>query len=149
MAGTDEHRTALREKLKLPSLLDEGIRGNVDALGPAELHERAWPSSSSGAARAAGSAALYERARNQGKGRDLVDDVAAAAVAGRVRRLWLYAERRNAGRIDPKTGRTLEGAGDDDVLDALAELVLARGGEVIPVPAAALPSQSGLAAELH
>jgi len=35
------------------------------------------------------------------------------------------------------------------VLDSLAELVLARGGEVIPVPAAALPSASGLAAELH
>ncbi len=150
IAGTDEHRTALRERLKLPSLLDEGIRGNVDALGPAELHERAWPLVEQWcSARAAGSAALYERARNQGKGRDLVDDVAAAAVAGRVRRLWLDAERRIAGRIDPQSGRTLEGAGDDDVLDALAELVLARGGEVIPVPAAALPSASGLAAELH
>jgi hypothetical protein len=150
VAGTDEHRTALREKLKLPSLLDEGIRGNVDALGPAELHERAWPLVEQWcSARAAGSTAYYERARNQGKGRDLVDDVAAAAIAGRVRRLWLDAERRIAGRIDPQTGRTLEGAGDDDVLDALAELVLARGGEVIPVPAAALPSASGLAAELH
>ena len=94
-------------------------------------------------ARAAASAAHYERARNHGKGLDLVDDVAAAAVAGRVRRLWLDAERRIAGRIDRTTGRTLDGAGDDDVLDALAELVLARGGEVIPVPAAALPSRVG------
>ena len=150
VAGTDEHRTALREKLKLPSLLDEGVRGNVDALGPAELHERAWPLVEQWcSARAAASTAHYERARNHGKGLDLVDDVAAAAVAGRVRRLWLDAERHIGGRIDRHTGRTLEGSGDDDVLDSLAELVLARGGEVIPVPAAALPSASGLAAELH
>jgi len=150
VAGIDEHRTALREKLKLPSLLDEGIRGNVDALSPTALHERAWPLVQQWcSARAAASVAHYERARSLGKGLDLVDDVAAAAATGRVRRLWLDAERRIDGRVDAQSGRTLEGRGDDDVLDSLAELVLARGGDVIPVPAAALPSQSGLAAELH
>jgi hypothetical protein len=66
-----------------------------------------------------------------------------------VRRLWLDAARHIGGRIDRKTGRSSEGTGDDDVLDALAAIVLARGGEVIPVPAAALPSATGVAAELH
>jgi len=136
--------------LKLQSLLDEGIRGNVDALSPTALHERAWPLVQQWcSARAAASVAHYERARSLGKGLDLIDDVAAAAATGRVRRLWLDAERRIDGRVDAQSGRTLEGRGDDDVLDSLAELVLARGGDVIPVPAAALPSQSGLAAELH
>lgn len=150
LAGTDEHHSALREKLKLQAFLDQGVHGNVDALGPAELHERAWPLVEHWcAARAAACKGHFERARNRGKGLDLQDDVAAAAVAGRVRRLWLDAERHISGRIDRQTGRSIAGAGDDDVLDSLAELVLASGGEVIPVPAAALPSTSGLAAELH
>lgn len=150
VAGTDEHRSALREKLKSASILEDGVRGNVDALGPVELHERAWPLVEAWcAARAASCKDHYERARNRGKGLDLVDDVAAAAVAGRVRRLWLDAERAIAGRIDRQSGRSIEGAGDDDVLDSLAEIVLARGGEVIPVPASALPSATGVAAELH
>ena len=150
VAGTDEHRSALREKLKLTSVLEDGVRGNVDALGPVELHERAWPLVEAWCvARAAACKDLYERARNRGKGLDLVDDVAAAAVAGRVRRLWLDAERAIAGRIDRQSGRSTDAAGDDDVLDALAEIVLARGGEVIPVPASALPSATGVAAELH
>jgi hypothetical protein len=150
VAGTDEHRSALRERLKLQAFLDEGVAGNVDALGPVELHERAWPLVEGWcAARAAACKGHYERARNRGKGLDLQDDVAAAAVAGRVRRLWLDAARHIGGRIDRKTGRSSEGTGDDDVLDALAEIVLARGGEVIPVPAAALPSATGVAAELH
>jgi hypothetical protein len=54
----------LRED-EAPSLLDEGIRGNVDA-SATQLHGARGPSSSSGAARAAGSAAQYERAQ-QGK----------------------------------------------------------------------------------
>ncbi len=150
VAGTDEHRSALREKLKLSAFLDEGVHGNVDALGPVQLHERAWPLVEQWCvARAAACKAQYERARNHGKGLDLVDDVAAAAVAGRVRRLWLDADRHIAGRIDRQSGRSLEAIGDDDVLDALAELVLARGGEVIPVAASALPSATGVAAELH
>jgi hypothetical protein len=150
LAGIDEHRSALREKLTLQAFLDEGVAGNVDALGPVELHERAWPLVEQWcAARAAACKGHYERARNRGKGLDLQDDVAAAAVAGRVRRLWLDAGRHIGGRIDRQTGRSLDGAGDDDVFDSLAEIVLSRGGEVIPVPAAALPSATGLAAELH
>jgi len=150
VAGTDEHRSALREKLQLPAFLDEGVHGNVDALGAVELHARAWPIVEQWcAARAAACKGQFERARNRGKGLDLIDDVAAAAVAGRVRRLWLDADRHIAGRIDRKTGRSLEGTGDDDVLDALAEIVLARGGEVIPVPATALPSATGVAADLY
>jgi len=150
VAGTDEHRSALREKLKLPAFLEEGIAGNVDALGTVELHERAWPLVEQWCtARSAAGRTHYERARNHGKGLDLIDDIAAAAVAGRVRRLWLDADRQIAGRIDRQSGRSLEGAGDDDVLDALAEIVLARGGEVIPVAASALPSATGVAAELH
>jgi hypothetical protein len=150
IAGTDEHHAALRKTAKLPGLLEESVRGNVDELGALELHERAWPIVERWcAARAESVTASYEHARNRGKGLDLLDDVAVAAVTGRVRRLWVDAERRIEVRIDRATGRTEPGTEIDDALDVLAELVLQRGGEVIPVAASALPSASGLAAQLH
>lgn len=150
VAGTAEHHAALRKTAKLPGLLDESMHGNADALGPIELHARAWPIVERWCrARAESVAASYERARNRGKGLDLLDDVAAAAVAGRVQRLWVDAERRIDLRVDRATGRTTPGTVDDDALDVLVELVLAHGGEVIPVAASALPSASGLAARLH
>src|SRR5690606_794361 len=71
------------------------------------------------------------------------------AAAGRVARLWVDASRSLPGRLDPATGRVELDAGDGDVLDALCEAVLARGGEVIPVAAEQLPSPTGAAAELR
>jgi hypothetical protein len=150
LASTEEHHAALRKTAKLPGLLDAFVRGNADALTPLELHERAWPIVAyECAARAESVAESYESARDRGKGRDLLDDVAAAAVTGRVRRLWVDAERRVELRVDRTSGRTSPGTETDDALDAIVELVLAHGGEVIPVAASALPSASGLAAQLH
>lgn len=145
--ASDEHQAGLRAAAKIPVLIAEGVEGNPDRLSPAELHAAAWPLVERwlGVREQAG----WERARNRGKGVDLLDDVGAAAVAGRVRRLWIDAARSIAGRIDPETGRVVAGGGDDDVLDALAEIVVARGGEVIPVAGSSLPSGTGAAAELH
>jgi hypothetical protein len=85
----------------------------------------------------------------RGKGLDLLDDIGAAAVAGRVRRLWLNGDRPLCGHADPATGRILQGAQDDDGLEALAEIVLSHAGEVRIVGGRALPSESGAAAELR
>jgi hypothetical protein len=114
------------------------------------LHARAWPVVERWLAHR-DEGAPWERARNRGKGADLLDDACMLAVAGRVRRLWLDAARRVRGRLDPATGRIdLVGAPDDDVLDALVEAVLVRGGEVVPVgPRAVGLGPTGLAAELH
>jgi hypothetical protein len=147
-AGSDEHRARLAPAL--PNLVDEGVHGNVDRLGSAELHARAWPVVERWcAARGEACRAQWERARNRGKGLDFFDDVAAAAAFGRVRTLWVDADLRRAGGVDPVSGRTVSGCGDDDALDSLVELVLAHGGDVVPVAAAALPSASGVAAVLH
>jgi len=136
--------------VKLPGLLEEGLTGNFDKTTLVELAPRAaalveaWLER-----RAAEGLASWERARNRGKGADLPDDVGAAALAGRVQRLWVDATRAVPGRIDGQTGAVVPGSGDDDALDALAELVLARGGEVIPIDGARLPSATGAAAELR
>jgi len=150
LAATEEHQGGLRALAKLPGLLDEGVPGNFDHASPAELAARCAPLVEAWLARrAAECAGAWERARNRGKGVDLLDDVGAAAIAGRVARLWVDASRSLPGRLDPATGRVELDAGDGDVLDALCEAVLARGGEVIPVAAEQLPSPTGAAAELR
>ncbi|MEB2343281.1 MAG: hypothetical protein OZ948_00900 [Deltaproteobacteria bacterium] len=150
LAATEDHQGGLRALVKLPSLLGEALVGNFDHATAAELAERCAPVVERWRARRADQAGEdWERARNRGKAIDLLDDVGAAALAGRVWRLWIDAERSLAGRLDPDTGCTLRGDGYGDALDALCELVLARGGEVIPVDAARLPSANGVAAELR
>jgi len=147
LAATEEHQAALRAAAKMPALLVEGVVCNPDRLSPSELHALAWPIVERWLGDPARDGSSFERARNRGKGFDRLDDITAAAFFGRVRRLWVDAERSIPGRLDAN-GARIAGAGDDDVLDAIVQVVLARGGEVIPLPAASLPS-SGAAAELH
>jgi len=148
LVATDEHQVALRAAAKIPALLAEGVVRNPDHLSPMELHAAAWPRVEHWLADRDGGS--WERARNRGKGLELLDDVAAAAVAGRVRRLWVDAARSLPGGVDIASARIVAPAlPDDDVLDALAEIVVGRGGEVLPVEAPALPSSTGAAAELH
>jgi hypothetical protein len=150
LVATEEHQGGLRAGAKLPGLLDEGVTGSFDHATPAELAARCLPVVERWLARRAEEAAgAWERARNRGKAMDLLDDVAAAALAGRVLRLWVDAARALPGRIDPNTGQVVASEGADDVLDALCELVLARAGDVIPVEAGQLPSSTGAAAELR
>ena len=86
--------------------------------------------------------------------RDLASDdlvtVAKAAVMGRVATVLIDAEREVPGRIDTSTGRVdFAKRADpevDDTLDDLAELVLHAGGRVVVVPAARMPSTTGVAA---
>lgn len=150
LASDVVHQAGLRAETRVSGLLAEGVPISPDHVPPAELHTRAWPLVSAELARREREArSLYERARNVGKALDRLDDVAMAAVSGRVRRLWLDADRALPGRVDRGTGRILASSGSDDVLDSLAEIVLAKAGEVIVVDAVALPSASGMAAELH
>jgi hypothetical protein len=149
LAATDEHQGGLRAGGKLPGLLGEALTGNFDHTGPAELALHAWPIVERWLVRRRDEAlAGWERARNRGKSADLLDDVASAALAGRVQRLWVDATRTLPGRLDPGTGRCRPD-GPDDLLDALSEAVLRRGGDVQPIEAERLPSPTGVAAELR
>ena len=64
--------------------------------------------------------------------------------------LLVEAERIVPGRFDLADGSVVAAALDDpevdDVLDDIAERVLATGGEVVIVPAERMPGRSGLAA---
>jgi hypothetical protein len=150
LAADAQHVAALQEEVRLPTLLTAAVHANPDALGPAELHARAWPLVEAALLARDGEArGAFETARNAGKGADFVEDVAAAAAAGRVHRLWVAVESALPGTVDPATGRVGPPQGDDDVLDQIAALVMRHGGQVRAVPASALPSSTGVAAELR
>jgi hypothetical protein len=91
-----------------------------------------------------------EEAKAKGLGGDDLAAVAQAAVQSRVGSLLVEAERRIPGHIDKMTGRiTFSNPEDpevDDLLDDLAELVLRKGGKVVVVPAADMPTKTGVAA---
>jgi hypothetical protein len=144
-AGAASLLPLFREVCGHRSLHPEGVEGAVDDLGADELHARSLPS----ALRAleARDAALVDDFRRQldrGLAADVLTRVAEAAVSGRVRRLLVADGKPLFGRADRTTGEVTLHAGqsgpqDDDVLDDLAEIVLARGGEVLVLDPSRMP----------
>jgi hypothetical protein len=79
-----------------------------------------------------------------------VAEVTAAALAGRIRTLLVEADREMPGRVDEAHARVEPGDSSDpeigDVLNDLVETVARMKGEAIVVPAARMPSPTGIAA---
>jgi stalled ribosome rescue protein Dom34 len=92
----------------------------------------------------------FHAARSRQTGSADLSDVAKAAVSGSVETLLVEADRVIPGVLDRTTGSIRAGNSEDphvdDMLDDLAELVLAKGGEVVVVPTERMPAESGLAA---
>jgi hypothetical protein len=144
------HQAGLRAACRAPGLLETGVAASPDHMTAAEIHARTWPLVQAELRRRAHEArAHYELARNAGKAVSFLDDVASAAIAGRVRRLWVDADLSLPGYVHFPSGRVLASESDAEVLDSLAELVIERGGEVFVVDPDDVPSVSGVAAELH
>jgi hypothetical protein len=151
LAADAPHISALRAALRVPALLPEGVTGNPDHSGAAELHARAWPLVERALlARDAELAEAFERARNRGKTVDVLDDVASAALGGRVRRLFLAQDARVPGGVDATNGRVVQEPGaETDALEELVEIVLRHRGDVHVVEAGRMPTRSPAAAELR
>jgi hypothetical protein len=155
LAALPEHHGLFHELSHNPFLLPEGITNNPDALPLAELCERAWqvfePQYQT---RLAAVADEYQIAKSGGLGLDELDQIAEAAVAGRVGTLLIEADRQINGRIHPGTGNLHLEAPDesdsddlvDDLLDDLGEWVLKMGGLVMVIPTDLMPTTTGAAA---
>lgn len=155
LAGPASYFPIYRDVSRYAHLAPNGVEGNVDAATPEELHARAWP-----VVRAVFDAeeheavAEYARLASSRLATSILTEVSSAAVKGRVRRLFVQEGKVLFGHLDPVTGDVLlhgrqEGAVDDDVLDDLAEAVLARAGEVLELPAARMPEGAAAAAILR
>ena len=151
LAALRQYHTPFRLVSHNPFLMPDGIDVDATSLTIDQLRQRAWaivePEFRSRLAKLTGE---IEEAKAKGLGSDDLAAVAQAAVQSRVGSLLVEAERRIPGHMDKTTGRITFGNPEDtqvdDLLDDLAELVLRKGGNVVVVPAADMPSKTGLAA---
>jgi hypothetical protein len=151
LAALPEHHTTFRRISRNPALIDEGINIHPGGLTVEMLRERAWQVvEPSYLGRLTALTEEFRAAQPRDLASDDLASVAEAAVMGRVGTLLIEAEREVPGRIDASTGRVafaeLADPEVDDTLDDLAELVLNAGGRVVVVPAARMPSTTGVVA---
>lgn len=151
LAALPEHHHLFREISQNPLLIAEGIRFNPDSLLPDELRALAWQAVEPRyQARLVSLHEEFEQACSKRVGSDDLAQVAEASTSGRVETLLIDADRQIGGRLDGATGRVeLADMSDphvDDLLDDLGELVAQKGGTVLVLPAARMPSRTGLAA---
>ncbi len=155
LAGAARLQSAYRAVSRYSYIAPEGVEGNFGRAKPDAIHERAAPIADA-ALKASESQAVeeYQRLNGAQRSSDDLEIVAAAAVAGRVRRLLIARGRIVRGVFDRVTGEVRkraarEDAFGDDVLDDLAGAVLARGGEVLVVERQRMPTKSPVAAVLR
>jgi len=155
LAALPEHHATFREISHNPHLLAESIAGNPEAASLDELREKAWQVVQPRyLARLQGFMDEYGAALPRDHASADLNNVAMAALGGRVRTLLVDDDRVVPGRVDRETGQMTLGDADDaekdphmdDVLDDLAELTLRMGGDVVMVPHDRMPSNTGVAA---
>ncbi|MEO7774921.1 MAG: hypothetical protein ABIT61_09565 [Steroidobacteraceae bacterium] len=151
LAALPEHHHLFRSVSRNPQLMDGAIDVYPDDIAPAALRERAWklvlPKY---LAQLNSHLDAFGGARGSGLGADALDEIATAALAGRIATLLIEADRLIPGNIDTSSGKISTGKSHDpsdgDILDDLGKFVLKNGGKVVIVPAAKMPTQTGAAA---
>ena len=151
LAALPEYHTPFRRVSQNAALTAEGVQIDPSSLDIDELRRRAWrvlePQYLDRLARLL---ELFGSAEAGGRGSRDLHAMALAAVKGRVATLLVDADRLVPGSIAGDSGRLefgdLAHPDVDDALDDLAELVLKRGGDVVVVPGARMPIDTGAAA---
>jgi hypothetical protein len=152
VAGATPLLPLFREACGDPGLQAEFVEGAVDDVAAEQLHERTLPEARRALeARDEALVAEFRGQLDRGLAADILTRVAEAAVVGRVRRLLIADGRPLFGRVDRTTGEVTLHAGqtgpqDDDVLDDLAEIVLARGGDVVVLDPPKMPDEAAAVA---
>lgn len=97
----------------------------------------------------------YEEKKPYGKVVDQLSEVTIAAIQGRVRNLVIASDRCLWGSLDKTTGQITKHISknlaipEDDILDDLAEIVIARGGDVTLFKYNEMPSDNEVIAFLR
>ena len=151
LAALPEHHALFRSVSHNPFLMGAGLDVHPDSLPRDALGERAWGLARPGhEAKLAAISESYREARSKEHGTDSLSEAAVAAANGRVGTLLVEADRQIPGRLDRASGG-IEAADAshpevDDLLDDLAALAVERGAEVVVVPHAGMPTDTGVAA---
>lgn len=152
LAALPDHQRRFRQLSQNKRLLPVGLDVQPGALNTRALSTMAWrvvePQTN---ARQQVWIDAYVVARAQGRSSDDVHKTAVAAAQGRVGLLLIESDRSFSGQLDRRNGHMVlsKNPMGDDVLDDIAELVESQGGAVRVIPAAHMPTRSGLAAAMR
>jgi hypothetical protein len=155
LAGVDYYFPIYREVSRYTHLTSAGVAGNFDDASPEEIHARVWPVAEATLAQQEQEAlTAYRSAGDRGLATTDLVTIARMTVHGRVRRLLIAEGEHVWGVLDRESGQVTvsesqQDTRDADVLDDLAEAVLARGGEVLLLPSERMPGRSPAAAILR
>ena len=151
LAALPEHHNLFHKVSNINTLLPGGIEVNPKSVDNEAFVKRSWdfiaPYFNDIIDKFSD---MYHLAKAQGKGSDNINEVAAAAAAGRVDTLAIESDRQIAGKIVNDSGNIEKGNLDnpelDDLLDDLGELVTKMGGKVMVIAPNKMPSDRGIAA---
>ncbi len=151
LATFDHYHGLFHEVSKNPALLDERIEGDPERMSREQIRDRALAMLTPRRTEALKAVAeAYGVAVARHRGTNYLPNIAKAATQGRVQTMLIEDGRHVPGRLDRATGdvsspRTAEDA-STDLLDDVAELVLAAGGNVYVLPKSLMPTDVGAAA---
>ncbi len=151
LVALPENQGLFRQISQNPYLMKDGIDMNPDALENGRIHTKAWkvfePQSRS---RLNALIDEYGDALAKGLGSGDLEEVARAAVSGKISKLFIDNDYQVPGRLDRVTGTfspdDLDNPEIGDLLDDIGELVLQKGGNVHVVHSERMPSSTGIAA---
>ncbi|MEZ5316880.1 MAG: hypothetical protein R2752_05715 [Vicinamibacterales bacterium] len=151
LVALPEHQARFRSLSRNRHLLEERVDADPGSLGLEALRQRAWQAIAPRyEARLDLLTDQFHQAAARQRASARPEAVARAAVERRVETLLIDAGQTLPGRVDPASGRLeparLDDPHVDDVLDDLAELVLAADGDVLVVPSERMPAPGGCAA---
>lgn len=153
LAGVDYLLPIFRDVCTHPSVLEEAVTGNPDALGDDELHARALPVVQPVLDRKRRAAeARYREEAGLGRTAAGVETVVPAAAFGRVDVLFVAIDERRPGRFDRAANRVViletDSPSVDDLLDLAAAETIRNGGRVYAVPREEMPDANTASAAL-
>lgn len=151
LAALPEHQASFRKISRNSLLMATGIESYPGSLPAEEFRARAWQVIRPRyLARLANFVEMFGKAQAREHGDHDLEQIARSAVAGRVGTLLVEAERHIPGRINRESGAielgNLAHSQVDDLIDDVGEFVLSHGGQVVVLPAARMPTRTGVAA---
>jgi hypothetical protein len=137
LAGVKDHLGHMKKYLNHGMILEDCIVGNVERMKTEELREKCFDLLEP-----------YYRKKERESIEELniavkknhaityVEDIAVSAVYGKIKKLFVLENKQLWGTINKNTGEVFispkqSNSHDDDILDDICQLVLAKGGEVV------------------
>ncbi len=143
LAGVTEHLGQMKRSLHHSMILEESIVGNVERMKAEELREKCFELLEP----------YYHRKEEEAINElnlavkknvaiTYIEDIAVSAVYGKIKKLFVVENKQLWGVVDKHTGEIFispkqTNSHDDDILDDICQLVLAKGGEVVVLKDAA------------